>query len=280
MRQALRSVMAQDYSPLEIIIADDASSDRTYDIVVEEVNAYRGPHPISYGRNPSNLQIETYNGLLGKAQGRFIVHAHGDDISLPNRVSKLVELWRQSGASLIASNAATIDEAGRQTGQVRTKDMNCTLDTILDNGWCPGMVGATFGYERDVFERFAPLDRARSVIKTDVILPFRAALLNGCAFLKTRVLLFRRHHSVAARLTDRTLDPAMTSQELRRAERITQLLYLVETLDQAENVIPDANRRAQLKIRLLSTLARQASTWAALRNQLITAGWHCRWMKE
>jgi glycosyltransferase involved in cell wall biosynthesis len=281
-RRALQSVLAQDYSPLEIIIADDASSDRTYDIIVEETKAYGGPHRIIHGRNQRNLKIETYNGLIEKARGRFIVHAHGDDVSFPDRVSRLVAHWRASGASLVASNAVVMDAEDRRIGQLRSPstNMDCTLEAILDNGWCPGMVGATFGYERDVLERFAPLDCSRSVIKTDVILPFRAALLNGCAFIKDALLLFRQHRSAAAQLTDRALGDDAASQELRRAERITQLVYMGETLEKARNLISDATRRSQLRYRLAGALARQASAWAPLRNRLIADGWRCRWTKD
>jgi len=45
-REAVRSVLAQDYEPLEILISDDHSTDATLDIIQEEIGSYTGPHSI------------------------------------------------------------------------------------------------------------------------------------------------------------------------------------------------------------------------------------------
>lgn len=43
-REAVQDAFAQTYEPLEIILSDDCSSDRTYQIMHEMAVAYRGPH--------------------------------------------------------------------------------------------------------------------------------------------------------------------------------------------------------------------------------------------
>ena len=282
-REALRSVLAQEYTPLEIIVIDDASTDRTYEIVVEEAQTYRGPHRVSYSRNSECQRIEIYNQLFKQSRGQFIVHAHGDDISLPDRVNWLVETWQHTGASLIASNVVVIDAEGESHGVLVNPEQEvvCTLDTIVESVRCPHMFGATFGYERAVLERFEPLDRLRSVIKTDAILPFRGALLNGCQFLNRPVLMFRHHEyvSAAAQLTDRSNPKFMPEGERNRAERVCQTHYLLETLDKSQSLIADPNRRDRLRQRLLETLVSDVGEWSKIRNRLIVGGAHCRWVK-
>ena len=50
-RQAVESAFAQTYSPLEIILSDDFSSDGTFEIMQEMVAAYSGPHRVVLNQN-------------------------------------------------------------------------------------------------------------------------------------------------------------------------------------------------------------------------------------
>src|SRR3989337_2862652 len=88
---ALDSLFAQTYTPLQIVVCDDASTDATYAVVAERVAAYDGPHEIEVRRNETRRGIETYNRLMDWARGEFVVIAHSDDVSLPHRVERLVE---------------------------------------------------------------------------------------------------------------------------------------------------------------------------------------------
>src|ERR1700680_1302337 len=89
--EALDGVLAQSYSPLDIIIIDDGSQDGT----AERVSAGLPPRPdIRFIRNGSNL------GLLGTcevgfraARGPFIVMTCDDDVMLPSMVAQMVEAW-------------------------------------------------------------------------------------------------------------------------------------------------------------------------------------------
>src|SRR5262245_41375183 len=87
--EALRSAFAQTYAPLEIIVSDDCSTDKTFEIVQREVRGYDGPHQIRLNRNTENIGFaEQVNLVTGLARGRLIVLAGGDDVSLPSRVEK------------------------------------------------------------------------------------------------------------------------------------------------------------------------------------------------
>jgi len=56
-RQAVEGALAQTYENLEIIISDDASPDKTFEIMQELVRDYSGPHKIILNRNERNLGI-------------------------------------------------------------------------------------------------------------------------------------------------------------------------------------------------------------------------------
>ena len=54
-REAIEGAFAQTYEPLEIILSDDCSADRTFEIIQENAAAYLGPHSVFTYRTPYNL---------------------------------------------------------------------------------------------------------------------------------------------------------------------------------------------------------------------------------
>ncbi|HYG27035.1 MAG TPA: glycosyltransferase family A protein, partial [Caulobacteraceae bacterium] len=90
-REAIAAALAQDYEPLEIILSDDCSSDRTFDFMQEMAAGYRGPHSVRAARTSRNLGVTQH--VLGRgreARGEIVVVAAGDDISKPHRTSRIV----------------------------------------------------------------------------------------------------------------------------------------------------------------------------------------------
>ncbi|RYZ52291.1 MAG: glycosyltransferase [Sphingobacteriales bacterium] len=92
--EAVEGAFSQTYSPLEIILSDDCSTDRTFEILEEKVLSYTGPHKVRLNRNVPNVGLIAHvTKVQEMATGAFIVTAAGDDISMPDRVAELVEVW-------------------------------------------------------------------------------------------------------------------------------------------------------------------------------------------
>lgn len=88
-KDAVTCAFAQTYTPLEIILSDDCSTDRTFDIMKQMVDEYKGPHKVVLNRNETNLGITRHmnRAYLELANGEIIVAAHGDDVSKPERTA-------------------------------------------------------------------------------------------------------------------------------------------------------------------------------------------------
>ena len=110
---AIESVLAQDYTNLEIIISDDCSSDRTFDIIEETVRSYRGPHRVVARQTVKNCGTLLHVADVAKtARGELLVLAAGDDVSKINRVTVLQKAWKRTGAWGLSSRFDRIDEDG------------------------------------------------------------------------------------------------------------------------------------------------------------------------
>jgi len=192
-RRAVEAAMAQTYSPLEIILSDDTSSDRTFDLMQQMTAEYRGPHQIRLNRNPFNLGIGGHvNRLMELARGELIVVAAGDDISLPNRVERCWQAYRDSGgtAMSIYSSLILIDENERQQGTVLRplpagiNELACRLADI-------GVCGCSHCWHRSVFDIFGPM--IQETVYEDKAIPFRSILLGRILYLDEPLVLYRRH---------------------------------------------------------------------------------------
>ncbi|MDX1695598.1 MAG: glycosyltransferase [Ketobacteraceae bacterium] len=189
-REAIEGAFAQTYEPLEIILSDDCSSDRTFEIMTEMANNYHGPHKVVVNQNSENLNIGEHINVIGrKALGDLIVMAAGDDISDPSRAERLTLAWLSSGGStaVLFSDFLPVDRESRVVPDFSEQVFRGEL-TI--SGGLQGdipVLGATTAYTRDAFDTFPPI--GKSVVHEDRVLPFRVMLLGGSGILVDEKLI-------------------------------------------------------------------------------------------
>lgn len=91
--ETMDSILAQTYRPLEIVVADDASTDGT----VEILKTYQAAHPeiIKLVLAAENQGITpNSNAAFAACTGEYIAWMGGDDIMFPEKLSKQVEAMR------------------------------------------------------------------------------------------------------------------------------------------------------------------------------------------
>lgn len=239
-REAVRSAFAQTYENLEIVLSDDGSPDRTFEIMVEEANRYKGPHRLILNRNPKNL------GLVGNlykavqlASGELLVEQDGDDISVPARTSRIVQRWvgDQPRCDLVFSDAVRIGADGTVLQQQVPPWPVPTLEEFARGRFF--IAGACVSaYSRQVFDKFGPINPA--VKYDDFALTFRALLGAGCAFIDEPLVYYRIHkESITGAEPDKTRRGA--AQWAREA--VAQAEDCLRALDISGKRIPRLRRR-------------------------------------
>lgn len=180
---AVQGALKQTYSPTEIVISDDYSTDNTFNIVNDIVKEYKGPHKIILNRNKSNLGIAgNRNVAFSLAGGDWIISQDCDDISLPDRIKIIDEAkGKCEGVSLVATAYYSINEEGTIVAPVSPDLKSKKLF----------LTGATFAYRRDIYDIFGNLGPG---CLDDVVLLFRALLLGKALVIDVPTVLNRESH--------------------------------------------------------------------------------------
>jgi glycosyltransferase involved in cell wall biosynthesis len=125
LEESIESILAQTLRPYEIIICDDHSTDKSWDIICKYRKNY--PELISAYRHNTNIGM-TANGNFGfkLIKGELISWLDGDDRWLPKKLELEWRTLKKNPAAKIAySNVCIINSSGQKT-------------RIWDNGKNPG----------------------------------------------------------------------------------------------------------------------------------------------
>jgi glycosyltransferase involved in cell wall biosynthesis len=119
LRQALESILVQDYGNFELIISDNASTDTTGKIC--QSYADRDAR-IRYVRNETNLGASpNHKRVFEMARGEYFKWAAHDDECLPTLLSRCMSVFGEAPQSvvLVYPQSTVIDEEGRVMEEYR-----------------------------------------------------------------------------------------------------------------------------------------------------------------
>jgi glycosyltransferase involved in cell wall biosynthesis len=113
--ESIESVLNQSYDNWELIIGDDCSTDKTYEILKSYEKRF--PNKIKAYRNEKNFGITANcNKLLKRCIGKYIAFTAGDDLFLPNKVLLQVKHMEANPQCLVSYHDVEIFDS--ETGKV------------------------------------------------------------------------------------------------------------------------------------------------------------------
>jgi glycosyltransferase involved in cell wall biosynthesis len=272
----LDGALAQTYSPLEIILSDDCSSDRTFELILERVREYGGRHKIIVNRNDQNLGIEGHvNKILSLASGELIVMAAGDDVSHCDRCSILVRNWLANGKpDGIGSGFVVIDEAGVSIERtpLRINKMQSLINDkklAATDKFSLSLNGCSAAWSKKVWNFFGPF--RHGVVCEDDVMFFRALLLHGVYFVDEELVRYRSH---SGNISNRRFQAGLVSmRELRESalfeakqyeiqvSKFAQMRADLHLIVQSERIIQHEAEILLAKIREGALIAEVRSVW-------------------
>lgn len=257
---AIDGALAQTYTPLEIIISDDCSTDNTWKIICDKTNAYCGPHKIIARRNQKNIGISAHiNEVWSCCSAEWVVASAGDDVSEPDRVAKIAEAVRENPrVKLIQTFLNEIDEDGclleiNRLGVKRKANEKLIFGLKERVDGLPYMPhGAAMAYSKEICKIFGPLPAG--IIFEDNILNVRAELIGKAMVLPEPLVNHRNHAGQITRINSR--DDASTRRHSIKRRLDSDVLTAEQNiadfraLDDRPQNLPQASADSYFKERL------------------------------
>ena len=92
--RAIKSVLAQTYKNIELLVVNDQSTDRTGDLI--EKFAHKDKR-VKYIEGPGKGVAAARNLMQCEAKGTFLINADADDFCKPQRIEKMLDYALQIG---------------------------------------------------------------------------------------------------------------------------------------------------------------------------------------
>lgn len=145
-RQTIESVQNQSYSNWEMILADDASTDKTVAIIEEFA---KNDNRIKLFKLPENRGNGfARNTALEKATGKYIAYLDADDLWFPKKLEKQIQFLKANNLHFTFSFYDSIDEEGNNLNR-RVESPNPL--TYKELFFCNYVGNLTAIYDADYF---------------------------------------------------------------------------------------------------------------------------------
>jgi len=204
--ETIKSVLEQDYSPVEYIVIDDGSTDNTPEVMKK----YEGK--LTCIRHENMGETRTVNKGFSLARGEFVCVVNSDDPLLPGAISATVEaLVNQQDALVAYPDWLEIDEKSAPVGEKRLKPYDIYNMLVEYNiGLGPGTL-----IRKSAIARFGPRDESFRYAG-DAEFWMRMAL-NGRLVHIPRTLATHRTHGDSASVSAK--GSLMASEVVRMARK-------------------------------------------------------------
>ncbi|HAZ10391.1 MAG TPA: hypothetical protein DCY56_04720 [Candidatus Omnitrophica bacterium] len=191
-RQALDSLLDQDYKNFELIISDNASTDETQDICKWYIARDKR---IRYYRNENNVgAIQNFNSVFAISQGDYFMWASCHDLWEKTFISRCVDILKKEHTVVLCYPLADwISANGDSLGVISRGIDTRGLDRMSRSHAL--LWSLQFGYPIHGIIRTSMLKQTKSlrpVIGQDLVLLFEFSLLGEFAHIPEAMLHIRR----------------------------------------------------------------------------------------
>jgi len=149
--EAIQCILNQTYTNWELLIADDASTDKTNEIIKQY--ALKDSR-IKFYQNETNIgYLKTWNKLIEIAKGDFITFLDADDLCTSDRINILYNFLAENpDIKIVGSNIDILSEEGERIG---TKEYPVSTEIINKNLLSPKFpfCGSAVMIRKEVYQK-------------------------------------------------------------------------------------------------------------------------------
>lgn len=238
-RKQLDSIMKQTIMPDEVLISDDCSMDRTWEILQEYEKKYSAV--IKVFRNEKNVgYAANFWSLLRLAKGKIIFLSDQDDIWYTSKIEKMSKMINENHNILaLSSSYELIDEQDRRYRDIRNVPFknNQRLKKITWEEFVihPKYPGMTMAICKSLLDKISLIE-LKEVPAHDWLLNHYASLYEGMYLWDVILSQYRQHQEnvVGSSASNRNVN--CKDRRIRTITDMQKLLELLLDIFQKENI--------------------------------------------
>lgn len=146
---AVRSALDQDHPNVEVIVVDDASTDKT----AQYLDWLSEKHPqVKIITNPTNRGRSESRNIGNKAAtGDIILVLDADDMAASDRATRTVRIFKDTGADYVYGAAIAANALGRHLEEIKAKPIS--MAEVLKSKFT-GIVHSTAAYTKEFSQKY------------------------------------------------------------------------------------------------------------------------------
>lgn len=205
---AINSILQQTFTDFEVIVVDDGSTDDTEDVIRQFLDGAR----IHYIRTGHVGQPAAKNTGAAHAQGEFLAFLDADDLWLPEKLERQIELLRRDpGLGLVYCRRTIIDPEGRERQEPEPElHRGMVIEEIFRNNF---VCFSSSVIRRSVFEEMGRFDESIP-LAIDYDLWLRVASVYRFDYVDCPLVKYRVGHANLSRRAEERL--GIVEQIMRR----------------------------------------------------------------
>lgn len=219
-REQIDSILIQLREWDELIISDNMSNDKTYDIVY------------NYAQEDSRVKVFTctdkgptpnFENALRRCTGQLIFLSDQDDVWLPDKVFKVLECYETGNYDLIMHGKNVTD--GSLNIRVYESTQNCrkSIWSVIKK---MRYTGCCLAFDKKMLDYILPIPK---VVAHDWWIALLACKYSRIVTIDEPLIMFRRHGANASSRTSRSLWYILK-------DRVIIMYYLIKRLISLKNV--------------------------------------------
>ena len=194
LREQIDSILEQSISNIELVVCDDCSTDRTWEIL----NSYvRKDNRVHIYRNEKTLGFrDNFIKTINKCKGDYIALSDQDDIWMPNHLELLLEDIDDN--MLACGNSLLVDENNNELGltlleqegimRLPKKSLDIALLVMLNHN---PFQGAAMMFRREFISKALPLPNKADY--HDVWFAALASMMDSFVYVNIPIVRYRMH---------------------------------------------------------------------------------------
>ena len=134
--ETIKAALLQSYKPIEILVMDDGSTDKSAQIVESMIKEYG--ESIKYFRENNSGVSATRNKGIKKAKGKWIAFLDSDDLWLPTKLEKQMEVLNKTGMKISYCGYSDFFETSKLIKKQKTNfaQGKILIELLKNNTWC------------------------------------------------------------------------------------------------------------------------------------------------